>query len=337
MSDLAFRKDKYMFSSKNDKRHLDKNILKKEISTFKRELKEFNLDLKELANEDFNLEDRNLILNIAYYLVYEEILLRKILLTKELKTKVIAKKTGFTNEKIEMWSKYLIAYLLLLYNADYTNLAMYLNINFRELETLSVIKGSKGEEVLHKGLVLLESKKGAIILTKDGDFIRIKTGSINKIGEELSGKEKKTFRHYKKIVISLSLISIIVIGSFTYFYKQQDTTILIQGSSKVKLGINRFDRIVYSYSPTEKGKILVTELNLDNKKFEDGMIEILKGFEEEDMLPANRIVDVYITGKMVDTLDLNKVTAYVESVNKDDNTNNNFRIKINNSGYEKKN
>ena len=50
-----------------------------------------------------------------------------------------------------------------------------------------------------------------------------------------------------------------------------------------------------------------------------------------------RIVDVYITGKMVDTVDLNKVTEYVESVNKDDNAKNNFRIKINNSGYEKKN
>ena len=55
------------------------------------------------------------------------------------------------------------------------------------------------------------------------------------------------------------------------------------------------------------------------------------------MLPPNRIVDVYITGKMVDTVDLNKVTEYVESVNKDDNAKNNFRIKINNSGYEKKN
>ena len=67
------------------------------------------------------------------------------------------------------------------------------------------------------------------------------------------------------------------------------------------------------------------------------MISILKGFEEEDMLPPNRIVDVYITGKMVDTVELNKVTEYVESVNKDDNAKNNFRIKINNSGYEKKN
>lgn len=337
MSEITFRKDKYMFSTRNIKKNLDKNILKKEISTFIKELRKFKVDLKSLSSEEFNLEERNLILNIAYFLVDEEVLLRKIINRRELKTKVIAKKTGFSNEKIISWSNYLIAYLILLYNADYTNLAMYLNINFKDLENLAVIKGTKGEEIVHKGLVMLEGKKSTIILTKEGEFIRIKTRCENKVGEELSGKEKKTLRHYRKLIVSVALIAFILIGSVTFLYKQQETTILIQGTSKVKIGLNRFDRIVYSYSPTEKGTILITELKLENKKFEDGMISILKGFEEEDMLPPNRIVDVYITGKMVDTVDLNKVTEYVESVNKDDNVKNNFRIKINNSGYEKKN
>ena len=327
MSEVTFRKDKYMFSTRNIKKNLDKNILKKEISTFIKELRKFKVDLKSLSSEEFNLEERNLILNIAYFLVDEEVLLRKIINRRELKTKVIAKKTGFSNEKIISWSNYLIAYLILLYNADYTNLAMYLNINFKDLENLAVIKGTKGEEVVHKGLVMLEGKKST----------RIKTRCENKVGEELSGKEKKTLRHYKTLIVSVALIAFVLIGSVTFLYKQQETTILIQGTSKVKIGLNRFDRIVYSYSPTEKGTILITELKLENKKFEDGMISILKGFEEEDMLPPNRIVDVYITGKMVDTVDLNKVTEYVESVNKDDNAKNNFRIKINNSGYEKKN
>ncbi|MHC9378573.1 anti-sigma factor domain-containing protein, partial [Clostridium perfringens] len=76
----------------------------------------------------------NLILNIAYFLVDEEVLLRKIINRRDLKTKVIAKKTGFSNEKIISWSNYLIDYLILLYNEDYTNLAMYLNINFKYLE-----------------------------------------------------------------------------------------------------------------------------------------------------------------------------------------------------------
>lgn len=337
MSEVTFRKDKYMFSTRNIKKFLDKNILKKEINTFIKELRKFKVDLKSLSNEEFNLEERNLILNIAYFLVDEEVLLRKIINRRELPTKVIAKKTGFNHDKILNWSGYIIAYIVLLYSADYTNLAMYLNINFKDLENLAVIKGTKGEDVVYKGLVMLEGKKSTIILTKEGQFVRIKTRCEDKIGEELSGKEKKTLRHYRKLVISVVLIAIILIGSFTFIYKQQETTILIQGTSKVKIGLNRFDRIVYSYSPTEKGNILVTGLKLDNEKFEDGMISILKGFEEEDMMPPNRVVDIYITGKMVDTVELNKVTSYVDSINKDDNPKNNFRIKINNSGYEKKN
>ena len=112
MSEVTFRKDKYMFSTRNIKKNLDKNILKKEISTFIKELRKFKVDLKSLSSEEFNLEERNLILNIAYFLVDEEVLLRKIINRRELKTKVIAKKTGFSNEKIISWSNYLIAYLI---------------------------------------------------------------------------------------------------------------------------------------------------------------------------------------------------------------------------------
>lgn len=337
MSEVTFRKDKYIFSTRNIKKNLDKKILKKEIGNFIKELRKFNVNIKNLSIEYFNIEERNLILNIAYFLVDEEILLRKILNRRELPIKVIAKKVGFSNEKIINWSNYIIAYVLLLYNANYTNLAMYLNINFKDLESLAVIRGTKEEDIVYKGLVMLEGKNSTIILTKEGQFIRIKTRCENKVGEELSGKEKKTLRHYSKIIISIVLIATVLIGGFTFIYKQQETTILIQGTSKVKIGLNRFDRIVYSYSPTEKGNILVTELKLNNDKFEDGMINILKGFEEQDMIPPNRVVDIYITGKMVDTIELNKITAYVDSVNRDDNTNNNFKIKINNSGYEKKN
>lgn len=337
MSEVTFRKDKYIFSSRNIKKNFDKKALSREIKTFIRELKSFKIDIKSLADEAYSIEERNLILNIAYFLVDEKILLRKILSRRELTVKIIAKKTGFSNDKIDSWAKYIIAYMVLMYNEDYTNLSTYLNINFKDLEALSVIKGNNGQDVIYKGLVISEGKKSTIIMTKGGQFIRINTRCENKLGEELSGKEKRTWKYYKKYVIGILVVFLIIMGTYNYVYKQQETTILIQGTSKVKIGLNRFDRIVYSYSGTEKGKILVTELNLKDEKFEDGMIKVLKGFEQNNMMPTNRIVDVYITGKMVDTVDLNKVTQYVDNINNDNNHKNNFRIKINNSGYEKKN
>lgn len=337
MSEVTFRKDKYIFSSRNMKKKLNKKLLKKEIKTFIKELKDFKVDVRSLTEESYSLEERNLILNIAYFLVDEEILLRKILNRKQLNTKIIAKKTKISNDKIEKWSKYIIAYMILIYNSDYTNLATYLNINFKDLEALAVIKGGATENSIYKGLVILEGTKSTIIMTKEGNFVRINIKGEDKVGEELSGKEKRSLKHYRKYVIGVLLIFLVLLGVYTRIYNKQETTILIQGTSKVKLGLNRFDRIVYSFSGTEKGNILLTELNLKNEKFEDGMIQVLKGFEENNMMPPNRIVNVYIAGKMVDTSDLNKVTDYVESINSDDNHKNNFKIKINNSGYEKKN
>ncbi len=38
---------------------------------------------------------------------------------------------------------------------------------------------------------MLEGKKSTIILTKEGQFIRIKTRCENKVGEELSEKRRK--------------------------------------------------------------------------------------------------------------------------------------------------
>ena len=78
MSEVTFRKDKYMFSTRNIKKNLDKNILKKEISTFIKELRKFKVDLKSLSSEEFNLEERNLILNIAYFLKKQDLVMKRL-------------------------------------------------------------------------------------------------------------------------------------------------------------------------------------------------------------------------------------------------------------------
>ena len=334
MENGDFVKDKYIFSSKKVKKEVNEVVLEKQMQFYARALKAYKISIKKLASNYPGQDDRNLILNIAYYIVSDERILKNMKNNRKISIEKINEATNISTDFLNKWNEYITAYTLLLYTDKYINIYNYLNTTFKELEVLSVITSTGDEGVIFRGIVVGFSKNSSIILTNSGEFIRINNAS-DKLGKEIAGKEKKSVRHYKNIICIVAVVLVSVFGFVYYSYSKDVSTLVIQSTSQIKMSVNKFDKIIYSYSPTEKGKILLTGLQPNHKNIDDVMLEMFKKFQEMNMVPENRKIEIVVTGEKLDDNKISGLLEYIEKLKKDDDYTNNISIIINNAGYEK--
>lgn len=334
MDNGDFIKDKYIFSSKKVKKEVNEVALEKQMQFYARALKAYKVSVNNLANNYPSQEERNLILNLAYYVVGDERILKNMKNNRRIPLEKLKEATKVDMEFLNNWKEYITAYTLLLYTDKYINIYNYLNTTFKELEVLSVITRTGEEGVLFKGLVVNTTKKSSIILTSSGEFIRVNNSS-DKLGREISGKEKKTVRHYKNIIGIVVGLLICVFGFVYYNYNKDVSTLVIQSTSQIKLTINKLDRVTYFHSPTEKGTILLTGLDPKHKNIDDVMVNMFKKFQEMNMVPENRKIEMVVTGDKLDDSKISSLLEYIQELKSDDDYTNNISIIINNAGYEK--
>ncbi len=155
------------------------------------------------------------------------------------------------------------------------------------------------------------------------------------IGSDICGRKKLGFKPYKKLTAALILICFIIGSLGYYYYEKEKSTIVIQGTSQIKLNSNNFDKIIYGYSATEKGKLLLSEVKWENKNVKIVLNNIFIKLQELNMIPIDRKVEVIITGEELKESIIENISKYVDNVNSDGDAGNNIKITINNAGNEK--
>lgn len=132
MSDDLINKNRFMFLGdspveiQSDEKHLEKR--QAEITELSHELKSFSINLKEIANIDISIKERNLILNLAFIVASNENLLNEFLNTKRISLEKISSFTYEPILNIAPFKEYLKLYILLIYSEKYSSLVDYLNI-----------------------------------------------------------------------------------------------------------------------------------------------------------------------------------------------------------------
>ena len=258
MEKLSFNKDKYVFASLPSMLLIGdsaENNINKQIVLFFNELNMYNVLIKDLVNFSIKENDRNIALNIAYYITDNDELLKIIIEKKDLPISKLSKLTKIKPEYIEKCRDYIIAYYIILTNPNYRHIQDYFKIKLREDNNVISISNKKQDS--YKGLVIKSSKKSAYIVTSKGEFLKIKTNSKVNIGEICEGKKKKTLRNYR-IHISILLVILILIGSgIVIEYRMTQSIVIIEATSNIKIHVNKFNKVIYAYSPTDKGKELL--------------------------------------------------------------------------------
>ena len=336
MENRSFNKNKYIFTTipsmllVGDSAEINRS---KQISLFLNELNTYNVLIKDLINFPLKESDRNIALNIAYYIYDSEELIKTITQKKDLPISKLSKLTKIKVEYLERCRDYILSYYLILTNPNYKGIQDYFRIKLREDNNVRNIQNKK--EKIYIGIVIKSLKKSAYILTSMGQFIKIKTDGKISIGEVAEGKEKKTLKNYK-IYISIFLFLIILIGSgIVIEYRRTQSIIIIETSSNIIMHVNKFNKVIYGYSPTQKGDKLIKDVNMLNKDVDQAIAETFAYALDNQMLEVNNEIPslskktlITVNGQPLKYGMLSKTSKYISE--------NNIPIVINNVGNQQK-
>lgn len=325
-----FQSDKYKFSTKAPSNLALEEVVEKrsdEIERLKDELLTYKILIKDLAHEEPSYNVRNKILNISYFMIEDVELFEYLNTTKKFPINRLIKRTPIEKEFLQNWKEHIITYVVILSNPNYKYLQEYIQI----VEAINIMGVDEVSELIksteHRGVILEKSIGKAIVLTSKGEFVKVKCGKENKVGEDLISKEAISIKKYKlqfSILISLILIVLMI----TIFkYRSIDKTIVIETTSEITLEVNSFNRVVDSYSRTEKGENMLKELNINRSEVDDTIKNILNYAANNEMLPESGVI-ITITGNALKYGVLEKTESFIEEEK--------LKVMLNNSGDEHK-
>lgn len=325
----SFDKNKYVFTSIpamlliGDSAEDNRN---QQISLFLNELNTYNVLLKDLVNFPLKESDRNIALNIAYYIIDNEELLKLVTRKKDLPISNLSKLTKIKRNYLEKFRDYILTYYIILINPNYKPIQDYFKIKLREENNAVSILNKKQD--ICKGLVIKVLNKSAYIVTSKGEFLKVRTSSKESVGDICAGKERKGLRYYK-IHISILLFILILIGSAIIIeYRMTQSILVIQTTSNIKIHVNKFNKVIYAYSPTDKGEELIENVNILNMNVDDAVADIFEYALNNEMLDLSKKTLITINGQPIKYGLLSKTNKVISE--------NNIPIIINNAGNQQK-
>lgn len=326
-----FQSNKYRFSSTKPLILIADNIIEernKQVNNFTTELIKYKVLLRDLIKENISYSTRNELLNISMFISNNFELYDEFIKSEDIPIDELCKETKVDKKFIEKYKEYIIAYTLIFGNPTYKNIQEYIPIEENSDDDelgQEIVKYE--EQIAINGIVIGKNKKNAIIITSLGEFKKVKLEQDVNKGEEIKGKEKKTLKDYKLYISIITIFALVFVLSIVYKYNTVVSTIVVDTTSTIRLEINGFNRVLNVSSPTEKGKILITETNILDKDIDDAIYKIIKYANENEMIKSTGIV-VTITGK---ELKHNVLKDTEEYIYKKD-----LKVRFNNSGSEHK-
>lgn len=321
--------DKYIFSTVPgmiDIGEKARSIREKQISLMIKELFLYKVLVKDLVRHNPSYNDRNKILNIAYFIINDVEIYERVQKRRELPLNMIGKRTRVSRAFLELWQDYIITYMIILANPNYKLIQDYIRVTTsEEIRPLSIMSEKSNNE--HKGIVLKVLKRSAIILTCSGELLKIKINDECLVGKEISGVEKKGLKHYK-IHIAVAIV-LIMFTSFAVYkqYNTQTSIVLLQTTSQIKIHINKFNRVIYCVSPSDKGGDLINSISPLDEDIDTVIQQSIEYANENNMVPQDGIL-ITVSGEPLKYGILKKTGEYI--------VDNKVRVNINNAGSEHK-
>lgn len=329
MDSIGFNKNKYVFTSAPAMMLLGKNSNEnntKEMSDFLAELSSYGIVFKDLFSHPLSEDKRNVVLNISYYLLEDEKLNEKLTRRKKVPVKELCVATRIGRNNIIDWNDYIIAYYIILSNPDYKCIQDHLKIKLKSED--KVISMVNKKYPVQKGVAIKVVRKYAYIITSSGEFLKIKVNNDTKPGNICEGKHCTGLTKLK-LPIALGLVILIFISCATIVeYRRTESIILIETTSKIKLHVNKFHKIIYTYSPTERGQQLIESIDIENDDVDDSVAKVFQYAIDNQMIDKSKKTLITVTGKSIEYGSLPETNKVISE--------NKIPIVINNSGSQQK-
>lgn len=159
------------------------------------------------------------------------------------------------------------------------------------------------------GVVVNVERSNVIILTRDGEFAKVKLRSkeyIPEKGEEYTGREVKEikFKLNKEAIIITLIVIAVTISLAVYGYLRPVGSVSIDGEVSLVLKFNYFNKVTKIQSFDGESETFINSIKVKNKDISTVMLKTYNKLKEEKMV--------------VDKNDSDGVTTYFRINNKKD-------------------
>lgn len=159
------------------------------------------------------------------------------------------------------------------------------------------------------GVVVNVERSNVIILTRDGEFAKVKLRSkeyIPEKGEEYTGREVKEikFKLNKEAIIITLIVIVVTISLAVYGYLRPVGSVSIDGEVSLVLKFNYFNKVTKIQSFDGESETFINSIKVKNKDISTVMLKTYNKLKEEKMV--------------VDKNDSDGVTTYFRINNKKD-------------------
>ena len=157
------------------------------------------------------------------------------------------------------------------------------------------------------GVVVNVERRHVIILTRDGEFTKVKLknrGDIPEKGQEYTGRVVREIKFkLNKEYILITVVAIVVVIALTmYGYFKPVGSVSIDGEVSLVLKFNYFNKITKIQSFDIESETFINSINVNNKDISKSMVKTYNKLKKDKMV--------------VDKNDSNGVTTYFRIDNK---------------------
>lgn len=149
------------------------------------------------------------------------------------------------------------------------------------------------------GVVMEINGAGTIIMTKDGEFLKVKKPSLNvEIGQEITSTILKSGNNISFIrYVSIAAAILIMLLPFTYFREAYATVayVNVDINPSLEMGINKYNKVNEIIPLNEDAKILLHDLSLKNCDIEEALHMVITGAKDKGFIKEDKINNIDIT------------------------------------------
>lgn len=157
-----------------------------------------------------------------------------------------------------------------------------------------------------KGIIVDIHKNKAVLLTSTGEFVEVIATKDMSVGEEYIETTTQT-RFIRSIPRSLvaALLMFTLLGGGLGAYYTPVATLNLSINPSVQLKTNLFNKVIYSNALNSDGKVILDNINIKNKNFNDALCLIVTESENEKFITedykATKSISLEVTGRNLNT------------------------------------
>ncbi len=164
-----------------------------------------------------------------------------------------------------------------------------------------------------KAIVAEIDKKQMIVITDQGDFVKLKRQMSAAIGDEIEFNAPKSYPAYKRLVtVAACFLACIFLSTGVYAYYTPYSYVSVDINPSIAMSLNRFQRVISVDAITEDAAELIKDAgSLKNQEIDKALSQLIKSASDKGYIDAKAENRVMVVVSAKDPKQENKLAGTV--------------------------